>query len=377
MERSPVQYPHDDASLVGGAFGSVLLHALLLSPMFVALPASSPAPLPRQSETKLHLVAPPPPDESPPLGIDKPMPPSETWIGHEQYEEHLAPPAEVEQAAMTDDPIGLPIDPRPTNVAAPADIDVAQPPSAARPPEAAESSTEVEDEPADAVESTGPPPMELTNVLESLSLPSVQDRPDVAAKPSDVAGSPDAEEMSELLERMLAAMKMSEQDKPTLEHAKEHGETGPEADAPPDTTESPPQPPPSPSPPAPPPAPTPADQADRDADPSSTIDVPAENWKLGRPLAAQGLELRPQRPSFTILTLLTAAPCNPLCEIVFRRDGRPISARMIETSCDPRIDEAVLSSLYRWRASGQVLRDLQDEGTHAVRLRILLTRRPR
>ena len=100
-----------------------------------------------------------------------------------------------------------------------------------------------------------------------------------------------------------------------------------------------------------------------------------ESWKLGRPLAAHGLELRPQRPTFTTLTLLTAAPCNPLCEIVFRRDGKPTSARLIDTSCDPRIDEAILSSLYRWRASGQPIRELQGDQTHSVRIRILLTRR--
>ena len=379
MVRSSVQLDRDNARLLSGVIGSLLLHAVLFSPVLMALLGTSrPPPTPMRSEMMPDAVEPPPPDETQPLGIDKPMPSSLTWIGYEDYREHLARLAEVEQAAMTDDPTGMPVEPQPTmDSPQPTEIVEADATSA---DQAREDVTEThavaqaEAEQRETAEpSSPPPPIDLMRILESLSLSATGDEPEIAAD-SDDLGSPDVEPIPDLVGRMLEAMQQT----PALEATREESKGADRSElAPPTASQDEPasaqQLPPA----APPPAPTTADQADRDADPTSIINVPEENWKLGRPLAAQGLELRPQRPTFTILTLLTAAPCNPLCEIVFRRDGRPISARLIDTSCDPRTDEAILSSLYRWRASGQLLRDMRGEQTHSVRIRILLTRRSR
>ena len=376
MVRSTVQFDRDDVRLLSGAIGSLLVHALVLSPMFMALPISSHIPaVPDRRDLTLYIVDPPPPEESPQLGIDQPMPPSRTWLGYEEYLEHLAQLAAVEQAAMTDDPTGMPVEPRPSADSPPLDLVPATQPPADTSREAMASEiapTQAALEPAASPSS--PSPIKLTRILESLALRTTEQEPGLVAEKSNDTASPDTEPIEDLVGRMLEAMQAPADDKPARPEPPEprRAEAG-DSTLPSSEAESPRQPPP----PAVRSGPMPADPSDRDADPFSIIDVPVENWKLGRPLAAQGLELRPQRPTFTILTLLTAAPCNPLCEIIFRRDGKPGSARLIETSCDPRIDDAVLSSLYRWRASGQPLRDLQGDQTHAVRIRILLTRQPR
>ncbi|MCI0362889.1 MAG: hypothetical protein L0Y44_11300 [Phycisphaerales bacterium] len=115
--------------------------------------------------------------------------------------------------------------------------------------------------------------------------------------------------------------------------------------------------------------------SDKQSPPASVIDIPPDQWKLGKPLVGQGLELKPHRPTFTLLTLMTAAPGNPLCEINFDASGVPRTASILETSGDPRVDNAILASLYRWRASGSDLEQLSSAETLPVQMRILLSRR--
>ena len=120
------------------------------------------------------------------------------------------------------------------------------------------------------------------------------------------------------------------------------------------------------------PAGKPAEQSDVESDASSTIEVPMDQLKLGKPLAAHGLVLKPRKPEFTTLTKLTAVPSNPVVELRFRRDGKPSSVRFVQGSGDPRIDEALLNSLYRWRAAGKKLTELKGKQTIPIRIRILL-----
>jgi hypothetical protein len=108
--------------------------------------------------------------------------------------------------------------------------------------------------------------------------------------------------------------------------------------------------------------------------PTSIIDVPPDQWKLGKPLASQGLELKPRRPTLTVLTMLTAAPGNPLCVIYFNREGVAVKAAILRSSGDNRVDSAILASLYGWRAAGKALETIRDEQPLEVTIRILLTR---
>ena len=96
---------------------------------------------------------------------------------------------------------------------------------------------------------------------------------------------------------------------------------------------------------------------------------------MGKPLARPGLTIKPRRPSFALLTLMTASPGNPLCEIQVGADGVPVAAKVIHSSGDSRVDNAILASLYRWRAEGDSLKQLPRGETVDVRIRIVLTRR--
>jgi hypothetical protein len=85
--------------------------------------------------------------------------------------------------------------------------------------------------------------------------------------------------------------------------------------------------------------------------------------------------LRPQKPEFTTLTLMTAAPRNPLVEIDFAGDGKPLEARILQSSRDTRVDLAIEASLYRWRAEGKPLAQLEGDQVITVQIRIILNPR--
>ncbi len=105
--------------------------------------------------------------------------------------------------------------------------------------------------------------------------------------------------------------------------------------------------------------------------------MPIDQIRLGRPLAAHGLQIKPMKPVFTTLTMMTSAPANPRAELRFRRDGKPARVRLITSSGDPRIDEAILNSLYRWRANprSKRLRELSRTDTVPIRIEIVLVDR--
>ena len=117
--------------------------------------------------------------------------------------------------------------------------------------------------------------------------------------------------------------------------------------------------------------------ADKESQPTSVIEVTPDQWQLGKPLAAQGLEIKTRRPVFTVLTMMTAAPGNPLCEIKFDRDGIPKSASIVRSSGDQRVDDAILACLYRWRAEGSKLLSLKGNDTIAVKIHMILSRNSR
>ena len=63
---------------------------------------------------------------------------------------------------------------------------------------------------------------------------------------------------------------------------------------------------------------------------------------------------------------------HPLVEILFMGNGKPKSARVIQSSGDQELDGYINDSLYRWRASGKRLKELKGEETVTIRLKLLL-----
>ncbi len=116
----------------------------------------------------------------------------------------------------------------------------------------------------------------------------------------------------------------------------------------------------------------PGELSDRESDATSIIDVPAALWRNGRPLAARGVVLKPVRPRFTALDYVDGIARNPIGELVLGRDGVPQVARLVRSSGNPRIDEAIRNALFKWRATGEPLEKLKPGQTVTIRLRLVM-----
>jgi hypothetical protein len=255
------------------------------------------------------------------LGLEQASKPSPTWLGFEEYQEQFAEMSPTEQAAFADEtPVPSQDGQEPVIPA----IDVNK-------------LTEAVDQVSSEVAKTAAEVAKQLERIRSLMESSMA-----------VKGSPLAvEEVSEA----AAAL--------TVEAPKTESQTEPSpAQAPPAARSN--------------------EQvgslADKQSLPTSIIDIPPDQWKLGKPLASQGLELKPRRPTLTVLTMLTAAPGNPLCVIYFNHEGVAVKAAVLRSSGDQRVDSAILASLYRWRALGKALDEVKDDHPLEVTVRILLTR---
>jgi hypothetical protein len=301
---------------------SLIIHVTVVVPAFSAtLQRSREAPS-RAAQLAADDVE--PPETAPPevdLGIDASHHTTLTWVGYDEYREHLAQLADVEQAAFT--------------LAPPAAEAVAD---AVADTEAVADAVAVTEAVADAV--------------------AVTDTFPVAVAPAEIGeravGEPEPAPQTEPDRPSFQARVMSAVAR--IIEAGRRGEIAEPSALPSETSDE----------------PRPGETAMKESDPSSIIDVPIEQIRLGRPVAREGLELRPRRPHFTAHLLVTSSPHNPLVEIVFRRDGVPVRAAIIESSGDARVDHAIEASLYRWRASGKRLLELEGEETLTVTLRIVL-----
>ena len=269
------------------------------------------------------------------LGIDEDTPSSFTWIGYKEYQEHLAALSEVEQAAKAIDQSGTP-----------------QTPSA----ESAKLIKAITTERFEIIKN------ELAALLERFKI--------MPTPPNAKPGlNPDVPQVTELglrsaiekIREWLENVAETAKSKPTTEpdetavqaveaKAVETGRPGKPTEKPPDE----------------------GDPSDMESDATSTIDVPFDKIKLGKPISSHGLELKPRRPEFTLLELMSARPRNPLIEISFPSSGIPKSAQLIERTGNKNIDNAILNSLYAWRAKGKRLEELGENETVTIQIRILL-----
>lgn len=338
------------------------------------------------------------------------------WLGHEEYQQHLAALSEVEQAAFDERPFGS----APANPAPPSPVVPEQPLSMDAPTEPTPSDAPALDhqptpQPADSPDEPTLEPARTTSSGAAVPdaaepVPNAQPAPELSeqvaaadAPPGVDASLPTAHQgahlgdVARVFEHMLSVAQQLAQDMTNAPVTGEAVRTLAPSDATPASNAAKPesqQPinPRDPSANAAPPTPrvtaTPsqpdnappgeqreADQSDQESDPSSTVDVPIDEINVGKPVATRGLELKPRKPTFTNLVRMTALPGNPLCEIRFQRNGKPALARLLTSSGDSRVDDAVLASLYRWRATGDDLETLADDETINVRIRIILNSR--
>lgn len=369
-----------------GLVVSVVTHLAVLLPMLVTFMTSR-----AETRTVVGRFEPehfrpenPPADHEPEvkLGIEEGSPSTMTWIGYEQYEEHLARLAETEQAAFTDDPVASEGDPQstPTQPQPPAEAQPAPPtqtppvPEQEQQPEseAAEQEVTAEEQPtpqpapADVVPGVPADPVDVTAAPILLDAQDTDDAQMVLADVEDDAQQArEAEQRIETEEEGEVGRQKPQETEPQPQQQQPAQQQQPQDPVPPQ------------KPPAVPGQPNPADKADKDSDATSMVDVPLDRIKAGKPVAAQGLEIKPQRPAFTVLMSLTSAPGNPLVQINFGRDGKPGKPRpvILRSSGDRRVDDVILASLFKWKAKGKPLLELKGAETIPVRLMIVLNAR--
>lgn len=110
--------------------------------------------------------------------------------------------------------------------------------------------------------------------------------------------------------------------------------------------------------------------SDRDSEATSVIQISPEQWRSGKPLASQGIVLRPRRPSFTANQLVTNAPSDLVAELHINNQGKPQNVIVLFSTGSSSIDRSLESSLYRWRASGLQIDALKDEETLNITIHI-------
>lgn len=115
-----------------------------------------------------------------------------------------------------------------------------------------------------------------------------------------------------------------------------------------------------PQPPAPPTSdanPTVAPRAEAEADPT-TLDQQVFKVKPGRVLTSTGIEITTAIPDIGAVTLSSVLPRNPKAKIEFGPDGKVTRAVLIRSTGHAGYDAPIEASLYRWRAKGKRLEEL-------------------
>ena len=121
-------------------------------------------------------------------------------------------------------------------------------------------------------------------------------------------------------------------------------------------------------------APFEGNPSDRDSEATSVIKISPEQWKSGKPLAAQGIVLRPRRPSFTANQLVTNAPSDLVAQLHINNRGKPQDVVILFSTGSPSIDRSLESSLYRWRASGDQIDAIDDGETLIITIHITFSK---
>lgn len=113
---------------------------------------------------------------------------------------------------------------------------------------------------------------------------------------------------------------------------------------------------------------------DREADPTSTIDVPADQWRNGKPLAARGLQILTRRPELLpeYLAVQRAPVRHPIFELSFDNKGVVRRVVMLESSGAPELDDRLIDCLYRWRARGERLQAVKPNDRLTLTMRMLV-----
>ncbi len=106
--------------------------------------------------------------------------------------------------------------------------------------------------------------------------------------------------------------------------------------------------------------------SDSDSIPTSIIKVSKDLWKSGKPLAGEGVVLKPRKPSFTSQQMVSNSPSDLLVELHIGSDGKPSDVVLLIGTGSHSINRTLIASLYRWRASGEHIEKLGESDVFKI-----------
>ena len=412
--------PSDNIRLGLSFAGSLALNGLFLMPGVVVLFSSSPTQA-LAADAVHDSELPEVPQEEIDLGIDESDASTMTWIGYEDYMEHVARRAEFEQAQLQAS-LGerasgapAPVQPSPTTPAPAA----AQSTPTTTPPEAPTPAQE-------GPESTAPP-VDVSS--QAAGLPADPTAPDPRPAPADETPAPPVPGLEAPSDaptpagtqpdpKQTDASTPTPSEAPATPPAKPADLTSEQApDQAPTPAEAPaktPASPPAAEPVTPSPKPTDASSepdaeappgkkgiddaplrpegSDRDADATSYLKVTRRDLNLGRPQAHQGMKLLPRKPEFTSLRVVSSGGNRGvLARLVFNTTSRERSGRLLpaeayigreilegklkgtvkwfnEVEMMGPLEQTIHSSLFTWGAEGKKIDEITKDNPVIVNL---------
>ena len=78
----------------------------------------------------------------------------------------------------------------------------------------------------------------------------------------------------------------------------------------------------------------------------------------GRVLVRSGIEIQTVRPRFGVATRVSVIPAHPTVKVRFDRNGQVTKAWIVKSSGYPSVDLPIIASIYRWKAKGKKLTEL-------------------
>jgi hypothetical protein len=112
-------------------------------------------------------------------------------------------------------------------------------------------------------------------------------------------------------------------------------------------------------------------QDDRDSEATSLIKVAIDDLKLGKPLAAHGIVLKPKVIKFLSSQLAVSTPSNVLVDLFIDKTGKPLNVNFLIGTGSASFDRTIENSLYRWRASGKQVDALIGDETIRITIQLL------
>jgi len=300
------------------------------------------------------------------LGRDQPSPPlSMAWISHDAFEELRARQSRVQQPALQDK-----VDPVPEASVAP---DPAPPAVEAREPAQREAEVVTERPPEEATE---PTPVLEAEPTPTVATPAADAQVAAAARGGRPSPQVEASAGEQPLpidrpEAVRPQPRDAENDKPAGDAPRGRDKPSEGKNPDPSPSDEPAQ---TDAPrPAEDPAPTPptvatrapreggqptsAARSDREAPPVQlTPDV--LEVKAGKVITVEGIEIKTAVPNFSPVARQSASPRTPKARVLFDKDGVVLDVTLLRSSGSDNVDGPIISSLYRWKASGEKLKEL-------------------